>query len=225
MAGRHQKVAHREDQVAGAAIADRKLVPGPQAVEHRQSGPVKGNVKSRCRLAAVRVRDQKIAVDRAALKVLQVADQHLGQRQRFQQRRLRGGDGTGDLGAHFAQPHAERIEQIRFGSQRDPLAAEVEMPVEHGILQLAALAAVLGRHRHAAQGAQVAQQAVVGVQASQAVEHLERHPCPVLQFLGTDPHLFADSNRGDRAGTGRHLVQRGPAHGGGAELVGHVTVE
>ena len=65
-------------------------------------------------------------------------------------------------------PIAEQ--KVRLGADGDALAAEMEMAVEHGVDQLAALAAIFERHRTAADARQQADEIVIGAETGQAVE-------------------------------------------------------
>ena len=100
-----EEIGDVEDQVASAAIADRKLVPGAEPVEHRKAGAMERNFEPLRGLAAMRMGDQEIA---AALlgeifKILEIADQNLLGLDPLQNRRLRGRHRRGDLRPDLVQ--------------------------------------------------------------------------------------------------------------------------
>src|SRR6266702_8487945 len=72
------EVGNVEDQIAGAAIANRKLVAGAEPIEHREARAIKRDVQPLRGLAAVRMGDEQIApsVLCEILEIFEVADQH-----------------------------------------------------------------------------------------------------------------------------------------------------
>ena len=73
----NEQVADGEDQIAGAAIADRQLMRGAEPIEHRQADAIERHREPLGRLAAVRMRHQEVATLGAGFQILEVADQHL----------------------------------------------------------------------------------------------------------------------------------------------------
>src|SRR5664279_3928464 len=101
-----------EDQIAGAAVTHQELVAGAKPIEHRKAGAVERNLQPLRGLAAVRMRDQKIAAAllREVLQILQIADQDLLGLYALQHRGLRRRDRDRHLGADLVQ-HARQVEQ------------------------------------------------------------------------------------------------------------------
>ena len=72
----NDEIGDVEDQIAGAAIADRELVSRTEAVEHRKAGAVERNLQPLGGLAAVRMGDEQVAaaVLGEILEILEIAD-------------------------------------------------------------------------------------------------------------------------------------------------------
>ena len=142
-------------------------------VEHGEPHAIERRAKPLRRLPAMRMRDEEIAAGGPSLEVFQIADQHFFRHDFFEDRRLRGRHRRCHFGAHFRQPLADSEQKIRFGAERHTLAAEMEMPVEHGVDQLAALAPELERDRSAADPRKKADEVVIRAEAGEALEELK----------------------------------------------------
>ena len=103
-----EQVADFENQAARAAIADRQLVPGAEAVEQRQARPMKRNVQALCGLPPVRVGNQQIAARRARVSKSSRSPMSTCSIGRFSN----AGDAVVviavDFAAHFQQPCGQR---------------------------------------------------------------------------------------------------------------------
>ncbi len=171
------------------------------------------------------MRHQQVAILASDFQVFQVAEQHLLGRQQLMRPGLRRADAAGQLGTHLVQQAAQGQHQVGLGRNGDLHAAGVEMAVEHGVEQLAALAPVLGRHRLARELREALQEAVVAGQAGQALEDLQRRAGDGLQRLGAFARLLANAQREGRGAGGADLLQRGTAERGTAPVGRDVAVE
>jgi hypothetical protein len=116
------------------------------------------------RLATVGMGQQDFAVPLAgeAFEILEVADQHLFARQLFEQGRARRRHRDCDLGPQSGREPRERIEQVGLGGDRKAAPPDMEVRIEHCILQLTALTAIFVWHRAAGEFRQVRQQFIDG---------------------------------------------------------------
>ncbi len=117
------------------------------------------------------------------------------------------------------------MQKIRLGADGDLAAAGVEVAVEHGVHQLAALAAVLGRHRPAAVVGEKGHEPIGGAEAQQPVEDLYRRLDVLAEPLSRRAHLLPDGEHQTRRAKRGDRLAPGAADGGGAEILRHVAVE
>ena len=138
---------------------------------------------------------------------------------------MRRRDGRLDCAAHLREPGRDAEKKVGLRADRDLLVAEGEMPVEHRVQKLAALAAVFVRHRASADLRQERDERVVRRKSGQPVEQPERNARLFLQGHRRIAHLLADGDGPGGAAHARDVFDGNAAQRRRREVVGHVAVE
>ena len=170
------------------------------------------------------VGDQQIAAHRPHFQVFQVTHQHFVRGHPDQQRRVGGGDGRGHFTAHLGDQRRQGKQQIGFGTDGDALAAQVEVTIEHGVLELAALTLQARWRRLARQTHEQGHEGIGSGESGEPIEQGARHT-DGLQALDGTTHLLADGNHVLAGAQAPDVVQGRAAQGGGREIFGNVPVQ
>ena len=149
-------------------IADAQFVLTAQAIEDGEADAQQRNAEPLGGLAAMAVRDEQVGALGERLEVAEIADLDRIAGDVFEDfraacRRHRGVD----LGAQAKEEGRQRIEKIRLGGDGDPLAREVEVAVEQGVLQLRPPPANPFRRRSAREFAEQSDEAVDRLQTAE----------------------------------------------------------
>ena len=167
MVGCDQGVRDLEDQIARPLVENAAAMLVAEPVEDREADAKQRYAQPLRGLPAMGVTDQEIDAGRALLEVAEIAGHHFGRHGVEDGAVRRRGDRHGGLGAHFGEEGGHLVEEVRFGGDGHLAAAEVEVTIQHGVLQLGAATAYPGRHRPAGQAGEQRHEAIGGGKAGQ----------------------------------------------------------
>ena len=216
-----------KDEIARALVTDAHLVRGPEPIEDRESDAQQWNAQPRRHLTAMCVRDDQVAPSAPISRSSRSPTRTSSAGMRDEHRRRIGRDRDQRSRAPMSAKNEASV-KARSGSAADcdVLAAEMEMPVEHRVDELAAPPQMPGGDRSAGEIGEQGHQFIRRGQAVDAIEHDERARRRVRAEPPPRPRMCSPiaigaagrAHRGD-------VVDSRPAVGGRRPLVGHGAVE